>query len=198
MKLSKNFYLYEFTNTEPKNIYPIQMMMLHNLCNNLQLMRDFICDRFCRDVKWTITSGIRLTSDNNRLRNAGYTPSETTDHFFGQVTKLRDKKKIKQFGQFYTFSVGAADAIPGCGAKEAFELMKPYFDRKTGIINLPNAHDGQLRIGQFILEHRNSWWLHVGNHPELIYSKEMVSTFLNRKYPFMISANNGIGYEAVF
>ena len=197
-KITDHFWFHEFSKGDPRKVSPLQWMMLLNLCNNLEIIRAFLTDHFDwkkkyrgRDMRIKVTNGIRLPSDNNRLRRQGYNPSETTDHFFGNIAKLRSKRKIRLYGKFYTFSVGAGDIVPGCGARKAWEAMKPYFDLRTGVINLPN---GKVTIGQLILEKRRGYWLHIANHPSLIYSDQMVHTFLYRKFRFLISENNGATY----
>lgn len=190
--ITTHFNLDEFTKLKMEQLTPIQILMLQNLCNNLEVARSFL------NTSISITSGIRLPSDNNALRNSGLNPSETSDHLYGNIIKLRGKASIKKYGRYYTFSVGAADFIPGCGAKEAFEKMMPYFDRVDGEIKLPN---GTVKIGQLILEKRlkdskEVYWIHISNPPELIYSNLIVNTFLSRSH-FLKSDNNGGSYESV-
>lgn len=198
INITENFYIHEFTNRNVRLITPFQWMMLQNLCNNLEAIRAFLNSHFNKKVYITITDGIRLPSDINALKKKGFRPSETSDHLFGNIIKLRSRAKIKQFGKYYNFSVGAGDLKPSCGAKEAFEALKPFFNRNSGIITLPS---GDIHVGQLILERRvyserESYWLHISNPPELIYSEQIVASFLTRKH-FLISLNNGASYESV-
>lgn len=197
MKITDNFSFSEFSNRDPKMLSPVQWFMLQHLCNDLELIRSFLCNYYNKDISIKISSGIRLPSDNNALRKAGYNPSETSDHFFGNIVKLRNKRKIKLYGMYYIFSVGACDWVPACGAKKAFELLMPYFNLKTGGIDLPGIPKGSLKIGQLILEKRNTYWIHQGNSPDLIFSEQVCDTFLNRKYRFMRSENNGASYQPI-
>lgn len=192
-KITPHFRLNEFLKRDEISLTGIQLFMLHNLCNNLEAIRSFLSREFARTISIKVTNGFRQPSDNNRLRKAGYNPSETSDHLFGNMVKLRNPAKIRRFGRYYTFSVGAADIVPACGAKEAWEAMAPYFTRKTGIVTLPDNH---IKIGQMILEKRNSYWIHISNPADLIYSPEIVTAFLNRVH-FLKSTNNGGSYETV-
>ena len=192
-RITPHFLLSEFVPRGNVTLTGIQYFMLHNLCNNLEVIRDFLSKEFGRTISIKINNGVRMPSDNNRLRNAGFNPSETSDHLFGNMIKLRRPGNIKKFGLYYTYSVGAADIDPACGALEAWEAIKPYFTRKTGIVTLPGQH---IKIGQMILEKRNSHWIHISNPPELIYSPEMVAAFLKRVH-FLQSNNNGRSCETV-
>jgi len=192
-RITEHFMLREFFTRDPKIITPIQWMMLNNLCGNiLEVIRAFLRKKLNQPVTMKVTNGVRLPSDNNALRKKGYNPSETTDHLFGNIVKLHANSKIKKYGKYYFYSVGAGDVVPSCGAHEAFYLMEPYFDRKAGIIRLPEFPE--VKIGQMILEKRTSYWLHISNPPELIYSDEMIAQFLNRSH-FLVSENNGHQYR---
>ena len=193
MKLSEHFQLKEFTDRPMELLTPIQLYMLRNLCSVLECIRTFLSQELEQPVPMKVSSGIRLPSDINRLRKAGYNPSETSDHLFGNIVKLRSKVKIKMYGKYYTYSVGACDIVPLCGAEEAFNLMIPHFNRQTGEVNLPG---GTIRVGQIILEKRNTFWLHISNPPELMYSDQLVAQYFNRKH-FLKSLDNGGSYVNV-
>ena len=193
MKLSEHFQLKEFTDRPMELLTPIQLYILRNLCSVLECIRTFLSQELEQPVPMKVSSGIRLPSDINRLRKAGYNPSETSDHLFGNIVKLRSKVKTKLYGKYYVYSVGACDFVPSCGAQEAFNLMKTYFTRQTGIISLPDRH---IKVGQMILEKRDSFWIHMSNPPDLIYSDQIVASFFNRKH-FLQSLNNGKSYETV-
>ena len=192
-RITPHFHVSEFTKRDPKIITPIQWFMLQYLCNNLEVMREFLSNEFGQTISIKVTNGIRMPSDNNALRKKGYNPSETSDHLFGNMVKLRSNAKIKQFGRYYNYSVGASDIIPACGAKEAYMRMKPFLTRGTGEISLPN---GRIKVGQMILEKRNGYWIHISNPPELIYSKNLADSFLD-KIHFLQSTDNGRTYEKV-
>lgn len=193
MKITTNFQLKEFTDRSAELLTPIQLFMLRNLCSTLECIRTFLSAHYKTDISIKVTGGIRLPSDINRLRKAGYNPSETSDHLFGNIVKLRSKPKIKLFGKYYVYSVGAADVIPACSAEDAFNLMLPYFNRQTGEVNLP---EGTIKVGQMILEKKINTWLHISNPPELIYSDQMIASFFNRKH-FLKSLDNGGSYVTI-
>lgn len=188
MKLSTHFQLKEFTTLPDKQISQIQLFMLLNLCKNiLEPIRDFLgCG-----IK--VTSGMRSRDDFDRLLQQGNHPSETSDHFFGVPVPIVNPVKIAKFGEEYGYSVGAADVVPACGGKIAFEKIRPYFKTDTSEILLPGR---PIKIGQFILEKKNAYWLHISNPSTLIFSPYFVGKFLQRK-PFMVSLNNGVSYQAI-
>lgn len=189
MKISQNFNLYEFMNKK-REITPIQVFMLQNLCIKiLEPIRTFL------NCPIKITSGIRFPGDINRLRKEGYNPSETSDHLYGNVVKLKSLNKKAKYGDYYSFSVGAADIIPAIGALSAWNILKKYFNIYSNEVNLPinNNRTINIRIGQIILEKRNSYWLHVANPSNLIYSLKFIQNFIKRK-PFLISEDNGKNY----
>jgi len=188
MQLSENFYLKELTKLPRTAIPPTQLYLLKALCEDvLQPVRDFL------GCKIKITSGLRTTEDHRRLIAAGYSPSETSDHFFGAMVRLTSHRKIARFGGEYPFSVGAADIIPACGAEAAYWKMRPYFDAETGELNLPA---GVVKIGQFLLEKSRTYWVHVSNPATLVYSKDFAKKYL-KKTPFMLSLDNGRSYQSI-
>lgn len=188
MQLSKNFHLKEFTKLHESQLTPIQRYLLKSLCEEvLQPIRNFLS---CR-IK--VTSGLRMIEDVKRLKAAGYNPSETSDHFFGESVPLSRTIKIARFGSFYSYSVGAGDIIPACGAEIAFWKLRPYFNPVTGEVNLPEQI---IKIGQLILEKGNTYWMHVSNPTTLVYSETFASKYL-KKTPFLISLDNGRSYQPV-
>lgn len=192
MKLSDNFWFSEFSNRDPSVLTSIQLYMIKNLAERiLQPIRNYLTDVFAKDVSIKIVSGVRFPSDLNRLRAQGYNPSETSDHLCGNIVKLRSAVKIRQYGKYFQYSVGAADVIPSCGAKEAWDVLKVHFVRENGIIALPT---GNIQIGQVILEKRNSYWLHISNPKTIVYSKAMADLYLKTE-PFLISLDNGKSYK---
>lgn len=190
MKISEHFAFQEFSSRDYHLLTPIQLGMLDNLCRSiLEPLRKF----------WGcpvhVSSGIRFPSDNNALRKQGYNPSETSDHLFGNVVKLRNPKKVKRFGRYYPYSVGASDIIPKIGAKKAFELLRPYIDTKNNLVNLPNGI-GPVRVGQLIFEQwEDSAWIHVSNPVDLVYSLKISRVLVQYRTCFLISNNGGKSYE---
>ena len=188
MQLSKNFSLKEFTKLPEPSITPIQMFLLKSLCENiLQPIRDFL------GCKIKVTNGLRMGRDRDRLSAAGYNVSETSDHDFGDTVPLNRTDKIARFGGFYSYSVGAGDIIPACGAEAAFWKMRPYFNPLTGELDLPAQN---MKVGQLILEHGKTYWIHASNPATLVYSEAFAQKFL-KKSPFLISLDNGRTYQSV-
>lgn len=185
MRISTNFLLSEFV-PDGREVSPIQVFMLQNLC--IKILEPIRA--FCKcSIK--ISNGMRFPSDINRLRKAGYNPSETSDHLFGNVVRVKSLPKKAKYGAYYAFSVGAADCIPSIGAKAVWEKVNPYFNKAEGTIELPT---GKIKVGQFILEKRNGYWLHISNPASLIYSTKFDKRFLNRT-PFLYSDDNGKTYK---
>jgi len=194
MKLSDNFWFYEFSDRDPSILTPIQIHMVENLAQNiLQPIRAYLSDVFDKDVPMKVVSGIRFPSDHNRLKKQGFNPSETSDHLFGNIVKLRNPAKIRKYGKYFQFSVGAADVIPVCGAKEAWDALRPHFVRERSCICLP---DGDVYIGQCILERRRSFWMHISNPKTVVYQEFVSETFLKTE-PFLMSMDNGVSYKPV-
>lgn len=188
MRLSENFYLREFTKLSELDITAIQKYLLKTLCKDvLQPIRNFL------GCSIRVTSGLRTLEDMQRLKMAGYNPSDTSDHYFGATVPLLRARKIARFGGFYSYSVGAADIIPECGAEVAFGKLKRYFNPITGEILLPNQI---VKVGQLILEYGNTYWMHASNPALLVYSKKFSQKFL-KKSPFLISLDNGKTYQPV-
>jgi len=192
MRISEHFDFEEFSSRDYHLLTPMQTGMLDNLCKSvLEPLR-----KFC-GMHITIISGIRFPSDNNRLRREGYNPSETSDHLFGNVTKLRDPAKVKRFGRYYSYSVGACDIVPEIGTKQLWDEIKPYFDRANNLINLPQPI-GSIRIGQLIYEMwEDKSWIHVSNPVDLIYSFKVSRILTQYRICFLQTLDGGKIYESV-
>ena len=185
MKVSTNYSRDEFLE-EGRIMTPIQEFMLTNLCNNiLEPLRFFL------SCKIKIIDGIRFPKDINTLRQEGYHPSETSDHLFGSVIRVRTMKKKAKYGDYYSYSVGAADIAPAIGAKKSWDMMKCFFNLKKNTIELPNQ---TIKVGQCILEKRTPYIIHISNPPDLIYNNFFTSKFL-KKQTFLTCSDNGETYE---
>lgn len=194
MKLSDHFWFSEFTDRDLLIFTPVQIHMVRHLAMNvLEPIRAYLSDVFGSDVSMRVVSGIRFPSDHNRLKKQGFNPSETSDHLFGNIVKLRSALKIRRYGKYYQYSVGASDIIPACGSKEAWDAMRPHFCRGRSVIALPS---GDVYIGQVILERRKSFWLHISNPPSLIYDDFVADNYLKRE-PFLQSMDNGVSYKPI-
>jgi hypothetical protein len=194
MKLSNHFWYNEFSDRDHAVLTPVQIHMVSHICNEiLEPIRSYLSEVFLDEVKMRVVSGIRFPSDHNRLRKQGFNPSETSDHMYGNIVKLRNPIKIRRYGKYFQYSVGAVDIMPSCGAKEAWDVLLPKFDRDKSCINLIN---GPIEIGQVILEKRQSYWLHISNPKNLIYRQFVAENFLKRE-PFLMSNNNGKTYQPI-
>jgi hypothetical protein len=190
MKISSNFSLEEFTTKQEGELSRITLHLLSLLCLNiLEPIRIFL------GCKMSISSGIRDLEDSQRLITEGYNPSPKSDHFFGvPVPFKKGNENIPIFGPLYQFSIGACDFVPTMGANEAFKILGNYFQKEHNMINLPR---GPIQIGQIILEKGNiSKWIHVSNHPSIVYESEFIEKFL-KKECFLKSEDNGKTYTSV-
>jgi hypothetical protein len=158
-----------------------QKFLVDNLAKNLQVVRSampFGCSM-------QITSGVRTQYDFDRLMELGYRPSETSDHYCGNVVKLpSSSKNIQKFGPYYFFSSGAADIVPSGADVEYLFKLGVSLTKK----NLCN-------FGQIILEEDNSAgkkWVHFSNNYDLIFSKDIVKMLARSK--FLTTTDGGKTY----
>lgn len=187
-KITSNFYYYEFRpKARPKTWIPTndyQRMLMENLAQNLQIVRSAMPE----NTSLQITSGLRAPADFKRLKKAGYNPSPTSDHNFGNAVPLKiNTAKYKKYGPTYNFSVGAADCVSkGMDVIDLFHLA----------IDLTN--NKKCRFGQIIYEKNpatGAEWVHFGGDPGYVFSDEIVK-FLNR-IQFLESLDGGRNYKAV-
>lgn len=192
LRLSEHFSFEEFSGRDHHYVTHIQMGMMDNLCRViLEPLR-----KFWGDKSITVASGLRYPSDINALRRKGYNPSETSDHLFGNVIKLRNADKVRRYGRYYAYSVGAADIVPSIGTEEAFQMIIPFLDTNNNAIKLPDV--GAIRVGQFIFEkHGESAWIHVSNPVDLIYSFKVAKEITKHRKCFLQSLDGGKTYEPI-
>lgn len=194
MKISDHFWFSEFSKRDPAILTPVQMYMVKHLAQDiLEPIRSYLGTALKSEVLMKIVSGFRFPSDNNRLVKQGFNPSETSDHLFGNIVKLRNPAKIRLYGKYYQYSVGAADVVPSCGVKEAWDILLPYFVRDRACIALPI---GDVKIGQVILERRKSFWLHISNPKDCVYNSFVAESFIKVE-PFLQSMDNGVSYQPI-
>lgn len=186
--ITKNFSFYEFRpKGQPKTWKPnsfYQKILLENLAKNLQVIRNHTPE----GSYMKITSGVRLLSDYERLRNKGYYPSKTSDHNCGVSIKLdKGSHKFKKFGETYNFSIGAADVVPV--NLKVWDLFKLSF-RLT--------KESMCDFGQIIYERNplnGSEWVHYGNSLKPFFNKKIID--LIAKIQFMKSIDGGKSYSIV-
>ena len=111
-----------------------------------------------------VTSGMRDTNVMNGLRDAGYFPSATTDHSFGDP-------------EFNVFGSGASDIRPlGSGTCE---------DIFTVVIKLIQTVPG-FQVGQVLWERQGDReWVHISNPKSVLFQPEI---------SIMIASKLMIGY----
>lgn len=187
-KITKNFSFYEFRpkgrlkSWMPPTQY--QRLLIINLAKNLQIVRSSMPTR-----TWIqITSGVRAPADYERLIKAGYKPSTTSDHNFGNAVPLKtNSAKYKKYGSTYNFSIGAADCVSRkLDVQALFALAVTLTLEK------------KCRFGQVIYEKNpktGAEWVHFGADPSYYFSEKIVK-FLGRAQ-FMQSLNGGKSYQIV-
>ncbi len=174
MKVTSNFWFHEFAphgagrSWLPQN--KIMQLMIKQLAENLQIIRSYFSKS-----RFQVSSGVRTLVDYARLKDSGYNPSKTSDHYCGQAIPLEaNSKKFERFGAFYNFAVGAADIVPvGVSAADVFDLAVDF--------NLRN----EVNFGQIIYEKNpanNSEWIHFSNNPTSFFQLKVCEIFQRRKY----------------
>jgi len=163
----------------PENDY--QKFLVDNLAKNLQVVRSAMP----AGCSMRVSSGVRTADDFNRLQLQGYHPSETSDHYCGNVVKIdKSSNNYKKFGPLYFFSSGAADIVPaGVDTEYLFKLG----------VNLTKKN--LCKFGQIILEEDTSKatkWVHFSNDYSLIFSPDIVK-FINRSQ-FLTTIDGGKTY----
>ncbi len=177
MKLSKNFWLSEFTSRPAPALTGFEMYMLQCLCKNiLEPLREFL-----GNGKIHVSSGMRSPADYHRLISEGYFPSRRSDHFFGN--------------EIYPYSVGAADIVPEGDAAAVFETLMAVANPALSLLALPS---GDVAVGQVIFELGNkSQWIHISNPKTTVYDSAFAKRFF-RKTSFLRSDDNGRSYQSIF
>jgi len=146
-KVSEFFSYEEFTqsNYGKPAFNKISKYLLENLCRN-------VLDPIRKELNSPIlvSSGIRDIIIMNGLRKAGYFPSSTTDHSFGDAA-------VNAYG------VGAADIFPqGTSCEALFNTTCELFRRN------------RIRFGQCLWERQGAKeWVHIANPKSVLYSQEV-------------------------
>lgn len=182
MQLTKNFAVEEFTNGRLINDIPVvQMNMLKDLVTAiLQPIRDAL------NVPCTVTSGIRVASDYQRLLAQGLHPSETSDHYYGQAVLLQSVGKVNTFGPLYNYSVGAVDFIPKMDLKTAFDQISTM------------VRNAQINVGQLIYESGGGkYWIHVSNPQWHYFAPPFINTYYPNRPKILISSDAGKTYQVI-
>ena len=160
-KVSDFFAYEEFTRSDyGKPVFnKLSQYLLKCLCRNIL---DPIRQEFRHPIK--VTSGIRDLNVMKGLRRAGYYPSSTTDHSFGDP-------EVNPFG------AGAADIRPyGQGTcEEIFNIAIDFINRSDTI-----------PVGQVLSERQGSQeWVHISNPKTILFQPEVAR---------MVASNMVVGY----
>ena len=144
-KVSEFFSYEEFTQSDyGKPVFnKLSKHLLECLCRNIL---DPIREEFGHPI--LVTSGIRDINVMNGLRRAGYHPSPTTDHSFGDP-------EVNPFG------VGAAD-------------IRPFGDGTCEDIFNIAVIAGHFAAGQVLWERQGSReWVHISNAKTALFKPEV-------------------------
>lgn len=186
--ITKNFSYWEFKPHKAEKTWrpnsEYQKLLITNLAKNLQIVKD----NAPSNCVMNITSGVRDISDFFRLKNSGYNPSTTSDHYCGAPIKIKKiNPKYIKFGEVYCFSSGAADITPA--GISAWDLFKLAF-------NLINA--GACDFGQIIYEKdpkNGSEWTHFSGSYNNLFSDDIVAIIGRQK--ILKSVDGGKNYSIV-
>ena len=177
MKLTENFALEEFSK---EKLTEYQIGLLRMLATQLQKLRDNLQEERMdpqKPVTIGISSGVRTMADYERLKQKGYHPSKTSDHFCG--LQLDGKPCL-----------GAADIyIKNCRLS--------YHDIVKRFILLDKV--GVVDVGQIIWEQNpktGAEWIHIGNDWTRIFQAPEVVEVINKtRKKYLMSLDNGVTYK---
>ena len=151
---------------DPTKCTPLQVQMATNLHNNILVpMLPLAGGSF------TLVSGARDHDDILRLVTAGYNPSQTSDHLFGDPEP----------------TAGAGDVIPVVGPEAFFAYVKAHTDRAHGTITLPDGK--KVTVGQCIYEKNRTSWIHLSNPRRMFFPDAAGKTTLLQSF------DNGRTYQ---
>jgi hypothetical protein len=189
IQLSPNFKLSEFTKND---VNDVQLYLIKSLSIDiLQPIRNFL------KCSITITSALRDLSDFYRLKDQGYNPSSTSDHFYGIAVPVIDTNKRNIFGDTYNFSVGAADLVPNCDVRQAFDLLIKECIRIDYNSYSFKFLKPDTKFGQMIYEKNSkSEWIHISNHSSIMYNNYVIDRYLKRP-SILQSIDNGKTYSKI-
>ena len=160
-KASEFFTYEEFTQSNYGNpvFNRLSKHLLECLCRNIL---DPIRKEFGHPI--LVTSGMRDINVMNGLRDAGYFPSATTDHSFGDP-------------EFNVFGAGAADVTPyseGC-CEDIFLIAIRLIQNVS-----------KFQVGQLLWERQGEReWVHISNPKSVLFQPEIA---------IMIASKLMIGY----
>jgi len=116
---------------------------VHLMATTLEVIRQAI-----GGLPIVINSAIRTPDSAAKIADKGGNPSNTSDHFYGENPAS-------------PLSVGAVDIVcPQMDTKAFFNaILKLKYQRS-------------IRTGQLLLEHNNSFWVHLANDPRQILNSQ--------------------------
>lgn len=157
-----------------------------------ELMKSWILNPLRKHVDKSCSTGVcvREAYDFQRLINAGFFPSPTSDHYAGNIVDLSGTKHEKKYGKLWRYSTFASDcSFRGLGYGGLRELCIDIYLTLTKKIKENDSRfvHGLVNIKQLILESqihngKLKYWLHVSLPYEAIYSREF-SDKIKKGYP---------------
>jgi len=178
-QITTNFSFEEICPSVPREkLSQVQMEMVITMAGMLQTIRNRL------GVAVKINNGVRVAEDYNRLVAAGYSPSQTSDHYYGYPVTITDPLKVYKYGKLFTYSVGAVDfRAPTMPNDGVYEIVKSLIDAQ------------KIKVGQLIHEYGSGMdWIHISNDPRRYYSDRFVTMYLDRE-KFLTSSDAGKTYQ---
>ena len=159
-KVSEHFTLWEFAYSRQADritLHPedplqsIQIALVKYLCNHLlEVLRTI------KNVPLRVNSGIRDEETYRVLKEQGYHPSRTSDHFY--------------LNPFWQFGVGACDFVPVVDYHDVFQVTWEIFIKGKEIL--------KGKYGQIIF-YDSPVFIHISNPISLVY-KTIPSLYLKQ------------------
>lgn len=174
-----------FTDREFKNFparpKPAQAYLFEFMRDTLNIIRAYI------NSPIRITGCYRTLNKYHALKKAGYFPSATSDHFWGQAIPTIRKQDRAKYGPYFIYSAGAVDFItPRSNIRYCFQKIRELHKK------------GTIKIGQAILEKgKRADWIHLSNPRQLIFQSDLLDRVGAVKTTFLISENGGKTYKRI-
>lgn len=150
MQITEHFAKEEFTDMPYEALPKRSKLMILGLAYTLEIIKKAVGNKPIR-----INSAVRKVDDFMRLKEEGYNPSPTSDHYFGfEIPLEKGSAAYKKYSSYYNLSVGAVDIV--CPSLDTIE----FFNK---ILKL--SYSGQIKTGQILLEKNKSFWVHIAGNP---------------------------------
>ena len=167
---------------------------MEHLFKQVQEVKDVVEFTFSQHIPFRVTDCYRTRAKYDDMKKRGLWPSETSDHFWGQRIPLTVPKKMKKYGSYYEFSVGAIDIVPAIPGIVKTEVN--IFNIFETFVALDQT--GDISIGQIIHEKSaktGAEWIHVANPVDLVYNHEIIQALHLTKSKYLTTKDGGRTYQ---